>query len=45
MVTINDSPFTRELFKGCQIEATESRVGIANNRVSNATFRELIITP
>ena len=46
MVTINDSPFTRDLFAGCKLEAVTTKCGTSNNRThSSATFGELIVTP
>ena len=46
LLTINDSPFTRQLFDGCKVDAVVTKNGAANNRTHAAsTFGELIITP
>jgi DNA adenine methylase len=46
LVTIDDSPFNRELFAGCQIETAESANGCVNTRLNpGAKFREIIIRP
>jgi DNA adenine methylase len=43
VVTLDDSPFNREVFKGYPIQSTESRNGKANVRKSRAVMREIII--
>jgi DNA adenine methylase len=46
LVTLDDSPFNRDLFSDCQIESVTTRNGCVNNRLHGATrFGELIITP
>ena len=46
LLTINDSPFTRHLFKGCNMDAVVTQNRLANNRThSDSKFGELIITP
>lgn len=46
IVTVNDSPFTRDLFAGCEMTPLETKSGRVNNRTQSAkTFGELIIEP
>ena len=46
IVTLNDSPFTRELFSDCQLKPIVTQNGAVNRRIQGAkTFGELIITP
>jgi DNA adenine methylase len=46
LLTINDSPFTRSLFSGCEMESVVTKSGTANNRTHpGSKFGELIITP
>jgi DNA adenine methylase len=45
IATLNDTPFTRELFVGCEIIATDIKNGGANNASSDARLREIIIRP
>jgi DNA adenine methylase len=46
MVTLNDSPFIRELFKGCRLQPVITKNGAVNARThGKQTFGELIITP
>lgn len=46
IVTVNDSEFTREVFKGCTIRSVTTQNRLANNRThSQAKFGELIVTP
>jgi len=46
LVTVNDSPFTRELFSDCELIAVETHNQLTNQRISpDATFGELIIRP
>lgn len=46
LLTVDDSPFNRRLFKGCRIEAVQTRNGCVNHAYKpNATFGELIISP
>ncbi len=45
LVTVDDSPFNRSLFSGCNIRAVQTRNGCCNNRLrSGQKFGELIIT-
>lgn len=44
LVTVDDSEFNRELFKGRTIEAVESASGCVNRAKSGKRFRELIIS-
>jgi len=44
LVTINDSPFTRDLFGDCTVDSVVTRNGGANNRThSTSTFGELAL--
>jgi hypothetical protein len=46
IVTLNDSPFIRELFKDCHLQPVVSRNRALNVRThGEQTFGELIITP
>ncbi len=46
IVTVDDSPFNRALFKRCKLEGVVSQNKLVNNRThADATFGELIITP
>jgi DNA adenine methylase len=46
VVTVDDSPTTRSLFRGCQIRAVRTRNGSVNQRTHGGTdFGELIIQP
>ena len=46
VVTLNDSPLTRELFSDCQFKPVVTRNQAVNRRTpGKATFGELIITP
>lgn len=46
LVTVDDSPFTRRAFAGCQISPVRTRNGAVNRRLCpDATFGELIIQP
>ena len=46
IVTLNDSPFTRSLFRGCNLRPVVSRNRALNVRThAEQTFGELIITP
>jgi DNA adenine methylase len=46
IVTVDDSAFNRDLFKGNRMEAVTTRNGSVNNRLkSEAKFQELIIQP
>ena len=46
IVTLNDSPFTRELFGDCEMKSITTRNRAVNRRTHAAqTFGELIITP
>lgn len=46
IVTVNDSPFTRDLFAGCDLRPLTTKSGTVNNRTtSKKTFGELIIQP
>jgi len=46
LLTINDSAFTRDLFKDCTVESVVTKNWMANNRThSDSTFGELIVTP
>ncbi|MDR3459564.1 MAG: DNA adenine methylase [Verrucomicrobiae bacterium] len=46
IVTLNDSPFTRELFAGCNLKPIVSQNRAVNTRTHGSqTFGELIITP
>lgn len=46
LVTLDDSPFNRELFKGCRFQEITTRNGCVNvARRPKQTFGELIITP
>ena len=46
IVTLNDSPFTRELFSGCKLQPIVTQNRAVNVRTHAAqTFGELIITP
>lgn len=46
IVTLNDTPFTRELFVGCRIESTVCRNGGANNRTAgDSQLCEIIVQP
>lgn len=45
VVTLNDTPYTRELFSGCRIGSAIHRNGGANNRTSSARLGEIIVTP
>lgn len=44
LITVDDSPFNRDLFKRCKMEAVVSKNRLANNRTdADLTFGELII--
>lgn len=46
VVTVDDSPTTRQMFRDCRITPVRSRNGTVNRRLQpNATFDELIIYP
>jgi len=46
IVTLNDSPFTRQLFAGCKQRSVATKNGAVNCRThGKQTFGELIITP
>jgi DNA adenine methylase len=46
IVTVDDSPFNRHLFRSCEIEAVVTKNKRGNQRTNpNSTFGELIITP
>jgi DNA adenine methylase len=46
VVTLNDVPFNRDLFAGCNILATETQNRLGNNRTSKGKILgEIIITP
>jgi DNA adenine methylase len=46
IVTLNDSPFTRELFSGCRLQPVVTQNRAVNTRTHAAqTFGELIISP
>lgn len=46
LVTVNDAPLTRKLFKGCKSEVVHTRNGTVNSNVqAGATVGELIIEP
>ena len=46
IVTLNDSPFTREIFGDCKLRPVVSRNRALNVRThGEQTFGELIITP
>ena len=46
IVTLNDSPFTRDLFKGCKLQSIVTQNRAVNARThGHATFGELIISP
>lgn len=46
IVTLNDSPFTRQLFSGCKLRPVVSENRAVNRRTHSETkFGELIITP
>jgi DNA adenine methylase len=45
LLTVNDSPMTRELFSDCQIQAVSTQSRLCNNRThSDVRFGELLIT-
>jgi DNA adenine methylase len=46
LVTVNDSPANRALFRGCNIRSVATKNGVqkSNKGGTNATFGELIIT-
>jgi len=46
IVTINDQPFNRDQFSGCNMEAVSTQNRLCNNRThTDVRFGELIITP
>jgi DNA adenine methylase len=45
LLTVDDSPLNRDLFKGCRLRAVETASGCVNRRTSAKTFGELIIQP
>jgi DNA adenine methylase len=45
IVTIDDSPLSRDLFSDCKLTPLVSRSGTVNRRTSDKTFAELIIQP
>ncbi len=46
MLTVDDSPFNRKLFKGTKIRAVKTRSGCVNHaKLPNAEFGELIVLP
>jgi DNA adenine methylase len=44
IVTVDDSPFNRDLFAGCRMDAFESRNGAAK-ATARVKFKEMIVTP
>jgi len=46
LLTVDDSPFNRNLFKHCRLQAVQTRNGCVNRaRLPKATFGELVISP
>jgi DNA adenine methylase len=46
IVTLDDSPFNRELLTGCRIKSVQTKNGCVNNReLPDRHFSEIIITP
>jgi len=46
IVTLNDSPFTRQLFSDCNLQPVVTKNGAVNSRThGKQTFGEIIITP
>ena len=46
IVTLDDSPFNRELFTGCRVMSVQTKIVCVNNReLPDRHFGEIIITP
>lgn len=46
LITVDDSPFNRDLFSDCRIESVSTQNRLCNNRThSDVKFGELLITP